>query len=193
VKISRVAGFAAIGSGLIGAYVLSVRGSLTLDIGVGRRVRPLGPLHLQVSADPETVFDVIAAPYLGKTPRAMEGKLKVLERGSDMVLAAHYTPVAGGLTATTVETVQFQRPNIISFNLVRGPVPEVRETFQLDPADGGTLFTYSGEIGADLWGLGWWWTGIVAGPWQRTVEKSMGTIKDEAERIAGVQGIGASD
>jgi hypothetical protein len=178
VKISRFAGLGAIVGGLVaGTYVLTIRGALTVDLKVGRRIRPLGPRHMHISADPETVFDVVAAPYLGKTPRAMESKLDVLERGSDMVLAAHYTPVAGGMTATTVETVRFERPNTISFNLVRGPVPHVRETFQLDPADGGTQFTYSGEIGADLWAFGGWWAGLVAGPWERTVEASMTGIK----------------
>jgi len=92
------------------------------------------------------------------------------------------------MTATTVETVRFERPNVISFNLVRGPVPHVRETFQLDSADGGTQFTYSGEIGADLWVLGQWWAGLVARPWERAVEKSMGGIKVEAERRAAMKG-----
>ena len=53
----------------------------------------------------ETVFDVIDAPYLGRTPRALGAKLDVLEHGSDMVLARHFTPLSAGLTATTVETV----------------------------------------------------------------------------------------
>jgi len=64
---------------------------------------------------------VIAAPYLGRTPRAMAGKLRVLERGTDMVLAEHYNPVHGGrLTATMVETVTFDRPRRVVFRLVRG-------------------------------------------------------------------------
>lgn len=187
-KAVRIIGLGTLVGGIVGGYVLTVRGALTLDLNVGRTLRPLGPLHLHIAADPETVFDVIAAPYLGKTPRAMERKLDVLERGTDMVLAAHYTPVAGGLTATTVETVRFQRPSVISFNLVRGPVPHVRETFQLDPAEGGTQFTYSGEIGADGWALGRWWAAIVAGPWEHTVQTSMDGIKAEAERITTAKG-----
>lgn len=72
-------------------YELLVRGALTLDLGIGRRVRPLGPITVRIAAPCETVFDVVAAPYLGRTPRAMRSKLRVLERGSDLVLAAHYT------------------------------------------------------------------------------------------------------
>ena len=107
---------------------------LTLDIGLGRRVRPLGPIRLHVAAPPEVVFDVIAAPYLGKTPRAMRGKLEVLERGSDLVLAAHFTPLGRGLTVTTVETVRFEWPYRISFRLVKGPVPYVVERYELSRA-----------------------------------------------------------
>src|SRR6516225_5275448 len=47
-------------------YALVVRGALTLDLGIGRRTRPLGPITLTIAAPPETVFDVIAAPYLGR-------------------------------------------------------------------------------------------------------------------------------
>lgn len=56
----------------------------------------LGPQPVDIAAPREAVFDVIAQPYLGRTTRAMREKVRVLERGSDMVLAAHFTPVAGG-------------------------------------------------------------------------------------------------
>jgi hypothetical protein len=165
------------------AYVLVVRGALTLDLGVGRRVRPLGPIKVDVAAPPETLFDVIAGPYLGKTPRAMRSNLDVLERGSDMVLAAHYTH-AGGLTATTVETVRFERPHRISFRLLRGPVPHVLEQFELRPDDSGTELTYSGELGTDRWQLGQWWGDRVARTWEHAVERSLHETCAEAERRA---------
>ena len=99
------------GTALLAAGGLLVtRAGLTLDIGLGRRVRPLGPIRLQIAAPPEIVFDVIAGPYLHKTPRAMRAKLEVIERGTDLVLAAHHTPLAPGLTVTTVETVHFSGP-----------------------------------------------------------------------------------
>jgi hypothetical protein len=165
------------------AYVLVVRGALTLDLRLGRRVRPLGPLRIEVGGAPEALFDVIAEPYLGKTPRAMRSKLEVLERGSDMVLASHYTP-AGGLTATTVETVRFERPHRISFRLLRGPVPHVLERFELRPSDRGTELTYAGELGTDLWQLGQWWGDRVARTWEKTVEQSLNAARAEAERRA---------
>jgi hypothetical protein len=164
-------------------YALVARGALTLDLGVGRRLRPLGPLRARAAASPEILFDVIAGPYLGKTPRAMRSKLDVLERGSDMVIAAHYTPTAG-LTATTVEAVRFERPHRISFRLLRGPVPHVLERFELQPYDGGTELTYSGELGTDLWRLGQWWANRVAPVWERTVERSLEAARAEAERRA---------
>jgi hypothetical protein len=167
-----------------GGYVLVARGALTLDLGLGRRSRPLGPIERTIAAPPETVFDVIAGPYLGRTPRAMADKLQVWERGSDMALAAHMTTTAR-LTTTTVETVRFERPHRISFRLVRGPVPHVVEAYELRAVPAGTGFTYRGELGTDLWALGAWWGDRVAAPWERAVATSLDAIAGEAERRAG--------
>src|SRR5918999_1540182 len=161
------------GSLLAAGPALAGRAGLTLDIGIGRRLRPLGPIELDIAAPPDVVFDVIAAPYLGRTPRAMRGKLEVLERGSDLVLAAHFTRVAPGLTVTTVETVRFERPHRISFRLVKGPVPHVLEHYELRASDGGTAFEYRGELGTDLWALGAVWAGVVAPSWEQTVASSL--------------------
>ena len=167
-----------------GGYALLSRGALTLDLGIGRRVRPLGPIERTIAAPPETIFDVIAAPYLDRTPRAMQDKLDVWERGSDMALAAHMT-TTGRLTTTTVETVRFERPRRISFRLLRGPVPHVVETYELRAAQAGTAFSYSGELGTDLWRLGSWWGDRVAKHWERAVAASIDSIAAEAERRAG--------
>ncbi|MGI8413777.1 MAG: SRPBCC family protein [Solirubrobacteraceae bacterium] len=169
-------------AGAAGGYVLVVRGALTLDLGLGRRLRPLGPQRVPIAAPRETVFDVIAAPYLGRTPRAMQAKLEVLERGSDMALAAHFTPVGRGRRTTTVETVRFERPERIFFHLLRGPVPHVTETFELHETAHGTELEYGGELGTDLWWLGSWWGERVARHWERTVEQSLAGVKLEAER-----------
>lgn len=177
-------------AGLAGlGYYLVVSGKLTADIGWGRRVRPLGPLSVQVAAPAETVFDVIAAPYLGRTPKAMAGKLRVLERGSDMVLAEHFTPVHGRrLTATTVETVTFDRPRKIGFRLVRGPVPHVTEEFSLSETRGITTLAYTGQLGTDFGAAGALWGDRVATTWEAAVHGSFAGIKIEAERRAGVRG-----
>jgi Polyketide cyclase / dehydrase and lipid transport len=167
-------------------YYLVVTGKLTLDTGWGRRMRPLGPFGVDIAAPAETVFDVIAAPYVGKTPRAMAGKLKVLERGTDLVLAEHYTPVHGGrLTATTLETVSFDRPRRVSFRLVRGPVPEITEEFTLTEDNGMTRLDYSGELGTDFGAVGQLWADQVAAAWQSAVRSSFKSIQGEAERRAG--------
>src|SRR5215213_504320 len=170
------------GSLLVGGATLVARAGLTLDIGIGRRIRPLGPIALDIAAPPEVVFDVVAAPYLGRTPRALRAKLDVIERGADLVLAAHFTRIAPGLTVTTVETVRFEPPHRISFRLVKGPVPHVLERYELEPSNGGTSFVYTGELGADLWRLGAWWGGIVGPSWERTVAASLAAIQAEAER-----------
>jgi hypothetical protein len=175
---TTVAAVAAAGVG----YRLVVSGALTLDTGWGRTVRPLGPFGVDIAADPEVVFDIIATPYLGRAPRALAAKVQVLERSADMVLAAHRTPVRTGLVATTVETVRFERPHRVDFRLVRGPVPHVVEHFLLEPTSGGTRLEYGGELGADLWACGRWWGTQVARRWEATVRSSFDSIKTEAER-----------
>jgi hypothetical protein len=174
--------------GLAGlGYYLLVTGKLTIDTGWGRRVRPLGPFGVEVAAPAETVFDVIAAPYLGRTPRAMAGKLQVLDRGTDMVLAGHYTPVhRGRLTTVTLETVAFDRPHRITFRLVRGPVPHITEAFTLTEHDGTTTLDYSGELGTDFAAAGQWWADRVAAAWEAAVRSSFASIRTEAERRAGL-------
>jgi hypothetical protein len=179
--VARLACLLAPVSAAAAGYRLVLRGGLAVDAGVGRRVRPLRPIGIEIAAPRETVFDVIAAPYLRRTPRALEGKLNVLERGSDMVLAAHHTQV-GRRTVTTVETVRFTPPERVDFRLVRGPVPHVLESYELRAAATGTELLYRGEIGADLWALGSWWARRVAGPWEHTVAASLEQIRAEAER-----------
>jgi hypothetical protein len=172
--------------GLAGlGYYLVVTGKLTVDTGWGRRVRPLGPFGVEVAAPAATVFDGIAAPDLCRTPRAMSGKLRVLDRGTDMVLAEHYTPVHHGrLTAATLETVTFDRPRRIAFRLVRGPVPSITEEFVLTEHDGSTRLDYSGELGTDFAAAGQCWAGRVAAAWEAAVLTSFTAIQAEAERRA---------
>jgi hypothetical protein len=174
---------AALALGARTAYRLLANGSLTLDLGVGRRLQPLGPLMQTIAASPEIVFDVVAGPYLGGTPRALGGKLQVWERGSDMVLAAHFTQVKCG-TTTTLESVRFQPPDRIDFRLVRGPVPHLVESFLLTPRETGTSLQWQGELGTDLWALGEWWGMRVAQAWTRAVRESLRDIAVEAERRA---------
>jgi len=177
---------AAAAGGLAGAgYYLVVSGKVTVDTGWGRRVRPLGPFGVQIAAPAPVVFDMIAAPYLKRTPRAMAGKLRVLQRGADMVLAEHYTPVHHGrLTAVTLETATFDRPRTIGFRLVRGPVPYLTEEFTLAEHDGMTTLGYSGELGTDFGTAGQWWATRVAAAWEAAVRSSFAGIQAEAERRA---------
>ncbi len=174
---------AAAAAGAYGAYRLVAQGAVTVDLGLGRSIQPLGPASWHIAAPRELVFDLLAEPYLGRTPRALADKLDVWERGSDMALAAHFTS-AGRLTATTVETVRFDRPHRIDFRLVRGPVPHVSESFRLDEAENGTELTWSGELGTDLWGLGRWWGSRVERVWERAVRNSLSAVSAEAERRA---------
>src|ERR671913_703189 len=64
-SIPRLLGAATVGVGVAAVgYVGLVTGACPLDLGVGRRVRPLGPQLVEMAAPREVVFDVIAEPYL---------------------------------------------------------------------------------------------------------------------------------
>jgi hypothetical protein len=152
--------------------------------GWGRSQHALGPLSVPIQADRELVFGVIAAPYLGRQGRTSREQIEVLERGSDMVLAAHRTPVHG-ITVVTVETVRFTRPERVDFRLVRGPVAFVVERFELrEREDGGTDLLYEGQLGSDLWWLGRWWGRRVARTWTIVVAGSLDKIRRAAEERA---------
>src|SRR5438309_6555625 len=169
VRTTLVAGTGVVGAGL---YVGAATGRLSLDTGWGRQRSPLGPQRVDIDAPPSVVFDVIADPYLGTTPRAMSDKLRVLERGTDMVLAEHRTPVRRGLSSITVETVRFRRPDRVDFRLARGPVPAVVESFELAERERGTGLRYSGQLETDLWFVGSLWAAVVAPRWTAAVEAS---------------------
>lgn len=172
--------------GLSLAARAAVRGQLALDIGMGRSVRPLGPLTYWVEAPRDVVFDVAAAPYGPHPPRELRAHVEVLQRSPSMVLAAHRTPV-GRYVAVTLEGVVLERPNRMGFHLVRGPVPHVVEEFVFEEAGAGTELTYRGELGTDLWALGRAWGDRVAPVWEEAVRRSLEQIREAAERRASSQ------
>jgi polyketide cyclase/dehydrase/lipid transport protein len=175
-------------AGVLGAgYVGLVTGAVPVDLGLGRRTRPLGPFGVDIRAPADVVFDVLSEPYLGRQTRAVAEKIEILERGTDMVLAAHRTPVRGRLVATTVETVRFTRPERVDFRLTRGPVPHVVEQFLLTTTTDGTRLDYTGELGTDLWAVGTRWGDLVARPWEHTVRATFAAVKTEAERRSGTR------
>jgi hypothetical protein len=168
----------------VGTYVGVVTGRLSLDLRVGRRTRPLGPLTVDIAAPRDVVYAVAAAPYAERRPRALREKIDILDRGEGMVVAAHRTPVGGGLVAVTVETVTFEPPARIGFRLVRGPVPHVTEAFEIQETPTGSRLTYTGEMGTDLGMFGERWGDLVERSWVDTVRSSLAKIKAEAERRA---------
>ena len=178
--IGRVVACAAAGVAAAKAYELLVEGALTIDTGIGRRLQPLGPATWEIAAPRERVFELLESPYR-RTPRALQHKLQVWERGADMVLAAHVTEV-GARRVTTVEAVRFEPPERIHFRLVRGPVPHLSEAFELAETDSGTALTWRGELGTDFGPVGARWGTLVARTWARAVARTVATVKAEAER-----------
>lgn len=47
----------------VAAYLGLVTGAMPVDLGVGRRTRPLGPLEIQIGAPLDLVYAAITAPY----------------------------------------------------------------------------------------------------------------------------------
>ena len=118
-------------------------------------------------------------------PRALQRKLEVIERGTDLVLAAHFTTDRAGPDRDYTRDRALRAPRRVTFRLVKGPVPHVVEHYELRAsATGTTAFEYRGELGTDLWALGAWWGAVVAPSWERTVTSSLNGIRTEAERRA---------
>ena len=134
-------------------------------------------------APPDVVFDIVAGPYLGKTPHSLADKLQVVERGSDLVVADHYTPILGGrFVVTTRETISFEPPHRIAFRLLSGPVAAVEEEYLLAGTDSGTEFTYRGTLASNLPFLGGWWARANARTWTAAVRASLDEVAAEAGR-----------
>lgn len=173
---------------ILGGMLLIASGRLTLDTGWGRRTRALGPQIVRIAAPRQLVFGMVAAPYGTAPPPAFREKIEVLDRGRDMVLAAHRTK-SGRLTTVTVETVTFAPPERIGFRLVRGPVPFVVEQFVLRELEGGTLteLEYTGELGTDGWALGAAWGARVARRWEDVVARSLAELKSAVEDVAALR------
>jgi hypothetical protein len=172
-------GVTSVGAAL--AFFLVSRGMVVVDLGLGRSFHTLGPITNRITAPRELVFDVVSAPYLGRMPASLEGKIDILERSENLVVALHRTSLPLR-DAITVETVAFERPERVTFKLLRGPVPHVEEEFLLEERDGETDFTYRGELGADLWALGRLYGGRIVKPvWEDVVRRSIEEVKQAAE------------
>jgi hypothetical protein len=163
----------------LGMFLLLAMGRLHLDLGWGRSMHELGPITVRIAAPRELVFEIIAAPYLGRTPRG--SGIEVLERSEDLVVAAHYTKVHF-YTARTVEAIRFEPPARVGFRHLVGPVPHAVEQFLLEEAGDETALRYGGEVGIDFFVLGrlagrhW-----VRPQWERTVREHLEDIKQRAE------------
>jgi hypothetical protein len=165
-----------------GAFLLLAMGRLHLDLGWGRSIHELGPITVQIAAPRELVFEIVAAPYLGRTPR--DSGIEVLARADNLAVAVHHTKVHF-YEARTVEAVEFEPPTRVGFRHLTGPVPHAVEEFILEEVDGDTELRYSGELGIDFFLLGrlagrhW-----VRPQWERTVREHLSDVKQRAELLA---------
>ncbi|MEX2255282.1 MAG: SRPBCC family protein [Acidimicrobiia bacterium] len=159
-------------------------GKITLDTGWGRTIHALGPIVVEVAAPRDLVYEQISAAYLGRTPASLRDHLEVVDRGTDLVLARHWSKTRF-TNAQTLEIVGFEPSERVRFRHVRGPVPHAVEEFTLRDSGTGTIIAYHGEIGLDFW-----WFGSIAARrwvrpvWEATVRTSMESTKHGAEERA---------
>jgi hypothetical protein len=165
-----------------GMFLLLAMGRLHLDLGWGRSLHELGPMSIRIAAPRDLVFEIISAPYLGRTPRG--SGIEVVARSEALVVAVHHTKVHF-YTARTVEVVDFEPPTRVGFRHLTGPVPHAVEQFNLEEVDGGTELRYGGEVGIDFFVLGriaarYW----VRPQWERTVREHLEDVRKRAEARA---------
>ena len=102
---------------MVGMFLLLAMGRLHLDLGWGRSVHELGPIVIRIAAPRELVFEIVSAPYVGRTPAG--SGIDVIAKSDALVVAAHHTKVHF-YTARTVEVVEFQPPTRVGFRHVTG-------------------------------------------------------------------------
>jgi hypothetical protein len=167
-------------AGMAGMFLLLATGRLHLDLGWGRSIHELGPIKIRIDAPRDLVFELISAPYLGRTPG--HSGIEVLARGTDLAVAVHYTRVHF-YEARTVEVIEFEAPTRVGFRHLAGPVPHATEEFVLEEVDGDTELRYGGEVGIDFAFLGrlagrhW-----VRPQWERAVREHLEDLKRRAEQ-----------
>jgi hypothetical protein len=165
-----------------GMFLLLAMGRLHLDLGWGRSLHDIGPITVSIAAPRDLVFDIIAAPYLGRTPGG--SGIDVVARSDDLAVATHYTQVHF-YTARTVEVVEFEPPARIGFRHLTGPVPHAVEEFVLEEAGNGTELHYEGELGIDFFAAGriagrYW----VRPQWERVVREHLEDLTRRSEQLA---------
>jgi hypothetical protein len=164
-----------------GLFLALAMGRLHLDLGVGRSLQQLGPITATIRAPRELVFEIIAAPYIG---RSSAPGIEVLARSKGLVVARHQTRVHF-YTSQTTEAIDFTPPVRVGFRHLSGPVPHALEEFTLAGTDVGTELRYSGELGIDFFILGriagrYW----VRPQWERVVSAHIEEIRLRAEARA---------
>jgi hypothetical protein len=165
----------------VGLFLALAMGRLNLDLGLGRSFHELGPTTTAIRAPRELVFEIISAPYVG---RSKAPGIDVLARSESLVVARHHTKVHF-YTSQTTEAVDFTAPTRVGFRHLLGPVPHALEEFVLEETDAGTELRYSGELGIDFFILG-----RIAGrhwvrpQWERVVAAHIEDVKERAEARA---------
>ena len=139
---------------------------------------PLPALDIAIEARPGLVFQLISAVGQG----ADAAHARVVERPSPERAIVEFTTRVMGRTVRTLEEVGFHAPDLISYRLLKGPIPGVEEEFRVEPDGEWTMLRYRGTFTVHSP----WWRGafdriVVPRIYRRAVLASMAQIKQAAE------------
>lgn len=140
---------------------------------------PLPTLAVEIDARPELVYQLVAA--VGQGPDASHGR--VLERPAPDRAIVEFTTRVVGRTVRTIEEVGFHPPGLITYRLLKGPLPAVDEEFRIQSLGEKTALRYGGTFVPHR---PWWRAAfdrlIVPRLYRRAVWASMCQIKSAAEK-----------
>ncbi len=148
----------------------------------------LPPEEVHVQADRRLVFQVLTA--FGATAPDGEASTRVLREEDDRVLVEFRTPIRGLFNRrkvyTTVEWVTPREPDRIDSQGVKGPMPFLRDRFELEEWGECTQFRYRSTFGLHGWRFGWLIGMLYVRPvLRRFVRRHLIELKEIAETRAG--------
>ena len=145
------------------------------------------PYQVQIHADRRLVFQYLTA--FGVGGRDGGDSSNVLKDEGNRKLVEFHLQVPGLFGGTkrvrTVEWVTLNEPESIDFEGVVGPLPLLRDRFELEDDGGCTVLRYRSTIGAHGWVFGWPVAMLIARPMvRRHMRAHLADVKERVEARA---------
>ena len=142
---------------------------------------------VHIEAPRELVFQMLSAIGKGSLPGSEGESSRVVERQGDTIIAEFFSR-SGKRVYRTLEEVRLFPPERITFHHIEGPLVFSQEAFILTEADGGTDFSYFGEVECRIRfmpGIGWLTAVTYVKPkYNALIRNHMAGIKAAAEARA---------